>query len=183
MTMESPLNLGLETFLPKRFYGKYRGTVINNVDPMFQGRIMAMVPDVSSVVPTSWAMPCLPVAGIQMGMYAVPPIGAGVWMEFEHGNPDKPIWTGCFWGSPAEVPALALAGNPASPSILLQTTLQNTLSISDMPGPTGGILLKSTTGAMIMVNDIGITISNGKGAIITMLGPAVDINAGALTIV
>jgi len=34
-----------------------------------------------------------------------------------------------------------------------------------------------------MVNDIGITISNGKGAIITMTGPTVDINAGALTIV
>jgi hypothetical protein len=183
MTQDVSVNLGLETQAPKRFYGKFRGTVINNVDPMFMGRIMAIVPDVSSVVPTSWAMPCLPVGGIQMGMYAVPPIGAGVWIEFEHGNPDKPIWTGCFWGSPAEVPVLALAGNPASPSILLQTTLQNTLMISDLPGPTGGILLKSTTGAMIMVNDIGITISNGKGAIITMLGPAVDINAGALTII
>lgn len=183
MTMDSPANLGLETHIPKRFYGKYRGTVINNIDPMQMGRIQAMVPDVSSAIPTSWAMPCLPVGGIQMGLYAVPPIGAGVWMEFEHGDPDKPVWTGCFWGSAAEVPALALAGNPASPSIVLQTTLQNTLSISDMAGPTGGFLLKTTTGAMIMINDIGITISNGKGAIITMTGPTVDINAGALTIV
>ena len=149
---------------------------------MQMGRIQIIVPDVSSVVPTSWAMPCLPVGGIQMGMYAVPPIGAGVWIEFEHGDPDKPIWTGCYWGSPAEVPVLALAGNPASPSIVLQTTLQNTLSISDHPGPTGGFLLKTTTGAMLMINDVGITISNGKGAIITMMGPVVDINAGALTV-
>jgi hypothetical protein len=181
--MQSPLNLGLETALPKRYYGKYRGTVVNNIDPLQMGRIQAIVPDVSSVVPSSYAMPCLPVGGIQMGMYAVPPIGAGVWIEFEHGDPDKPVWTGCFWGSAAEVPALALAGNPASPSIVLQTGLQNTLMISDLPGPTGGILLKSTTGATIMVNDLGITISNGKGAIISMVGPTVDINAGALTIV
>jgi hypothetical protein len=54
--------------------------------------------------------------------------------------------------------------------------------LSDLPGPTGGILLKTTTGAFISVNDLGITISNGKGAIITMLGPTVDINATALTI-
>lgn len=183
MTLDVQVNLGLENLLAKRYYGKYRGTVINNIDPMFMGRIMAIVPDVSSVVPTSWAMPCVPVGGIQMGVYVVPPIGAGVWIEFEHGDPDYPIWTGCFWGSPAEVPVLALAGNPASPSIVLQTTLQNTLSISDLPGPTGGFLLKTTTGAMLMINDIGITISNGKGAIITMIGPAVDINAGALTVI
>lgn len=181
--MDLQVNFGLETQAPKRFYGKYRGTVINNVDPMFMGRLMAIVPDVSNIVPTSWAMPCVPVSGIQMGVYVVPPIGAGVWIEFEHGDPDYPIWTGCFWGSPAEVPALAQAGNPASPSIVLQTTLQNTLSISDLPGPTGGLLLKTTTGAMLMINDLGITLSNGKGAIITLIGPVVDINAGALTIV
>jgi uncharacterized protein involved in type VI secretion and phage assembly len=164
------------------FYGKYRGTVLNNIDPLQMGRIQVIVPDVSGLLPTSWAMPCLPVAGKQMGTYMVPQIGSGVWVEFEQGDPDYPIWTGCFWGIAAEVPALALAGNPASPSIVLQTTLQNSIVISDVPGPTGGIMLKSTTGAMIMVNDVGITITNGKGATITMMGNIVDINLGALTI-
>jgi hypothetical protein len=74
-------------------------------------------------------------------------------------------------------------GNPLSPRIVLQTGLQNTLMISDMPGPAGGLLLKTTTGAMISINDVGITISNGKGAVITMMGPAIDFNAGALTII
>lgn len=166
-----------------KFYGKYRGTVLNNIDPMQMGRIMAQVPDVSSLLPTSWAMPCFPITGQQMGIYALPQIGAGVWIEFEQGNPDYPIWSGCWYGSVAEVPALALAGNPASPSIVLQTGLQNTVMISDLPGPTGGILLKTTTGAMISVTDIGITISNGKGAMITMVGPAINFNNGALTIV
>jgi uncharacterized protein involved in type VI secretion and phage assembly len=167
----------------QRYYGKYRGTVINNIDPMQIGRIQAMVPDVSSLIPTSWAMPCLPVGGLQMGMFTVPPISAGVWIEFEQGNPDYPIWTGCFYGTVADVPTLALTAPAPISAITLQTMLQNGLIISDVPGPTGGILIKSTTGAMIMVNDTGITITNGKGAIITMIGNIVDINAGALTVI
>ncbi|HEX8397444.1 MAG TPA: phage baseplate assembly protein V [Pyrinomonadaceae bacterium] len=166
-----------------RYYGKYRATVFNNIDPEQRGRIQAIVPDVSGLVPTSWAMPCVPIAGKQSGVYVLPQIGSGVWMEFEQGDPDYPIWTGCFWGIAAEVPALALAGNPASPSIVLQTGLQNSIIISDLPGPTGGIMLKSPTGASIIVNDTGIYIQNGKGASLTMIGPAVNINNGAINVV
>jgi uncharacterized protein involved in type VI secretion and phage assembly len=167
----------------RHYFGKYRGMVLVNVDPMQMGRLLVQVPDISGLLPSSWAMPCFPVTGKQMGMWVLPAIGAGVWVEFEQGDPDYPIWTGCFPGSTADVPALALAGNPVSPSIVLQTGLQNTLMISDMPGPAGGILLKTTTGAMIAINDTGITISNGKGATIAMVGPSVNINAGALTVI
>ena len=168
---------------PEKFYGKYRGTVVNNIDPQQIGRIQAIVPDVSNIMLSSWAMPCVPVAGIQTGMFAVPPIGAGVWVEFEQGDPDYPIWTGCFWGTAAEVPALARTVPPAVSGITLQTVLQNGIVISDVPGPTGGIMLKSMTGATIMVNDTGIYIQNGKGASIIMTGPTVTINQGALTII
>jgi uncharacterized protein involved in type VI secretion and phage assembly len=167
----------------KKFWGKYRATVLNNIDPMQLGRILVTVPDVQGLIPSSWAMPCVPIAGKQMGTYVVPQIGAGVWVEFEQGNPDYPVWVGGYWGSAAEVPALALAGNPASPSIVLQTALQNAIVVSDLPGPTGGIMLKSTTGATIIVNDTGIYIQNGKGASIIMTGPTVTINNGAMVIV
>jgi len=167
----------------KKFYGKYRGTVMNNIDPMQIGRIQAIVPDVSNYIPTSFAMPCVPLAGKQMGSYMVPQIGSGVWIEFEQGDPDYPIWTGCYWGVVAEVPLLGLAGNPASPSIAFQSGLQNSLIISDLPGPTGGIMLKSTTGATLIVNDTGIYIQNGKGASIVMVGPSVTINQGALVVI
>jgi uncharacterized protein involved in type VI secretion and phage assembly len=166
-----------------KYYGKYRATVINNIDPMQLGRIQVIVPDVSGLLPTSWAMPCLPFTGKQMGTYMVPQVGAGVWIEFEQGDPDYPIWVGGFWGIAAEVPALALAGVPADPNIVIQSALQNTLVISDLPGPTGGIMLKSTTGASIIVNDTGIYIQNGKGASIIMTGPTVTINNGALVVV
>jgi len=137
---------------------------------------------VSNVLPSTWAMPCVPFAGIMSGMYAVPAIGSGVWIEFEQGNPDYPVWVGCFWGSTAEVPTLALAAPPALQNVVIQTTAQNALMISDMPGPTGGILLKSSTGALISITDIGITISNGQGASIMMNGPTVTINQGALAV-
>lgn len=168
---------------PEKFLGKYRGSVVNNVDPEQRGRIQVMVPDVSNVMVSSWALPCAPVGGIQTGMFAVPPIGAGVWVEFEQGDPDYPIWTGCFWGSAAEVPAMSKTVPPAVSGITLQTTLQNGIVISDVPGPTGGIMLKSTTGASIIVNDTGIYIQNGKGASIVMTGPTVTINQGALVII
>jgi len=167
---------------PTRYYGKYRGSVINNVDPLQIGRIQVMVPDVSSLMLSSWAMPCLPVGGIQMGMFTVPSIGAGVWIEFEQGDPDYPIWTGCFWGMTAEVPAMAKTVPPGISGITLQTTLMNGIVISDLPGPTGGIMLKSPAGATIIVNDTGIYIQNGKGASIVMTGPTITINNGALVI-
>lgn len=166
----------------EKFYGKYRGTVINNVDPMNIGRLMVQVPDVSNVIPSTWAMPCFPFAGIQNGLFVVPQIGSGVWVEFEQGDPDYPIWTGCFFGSAAEVPALALATPPGLQGFVVQTVGQNTLMISDTPGPTGGILLKASTGALISISDTGITISNGQGATILMNGPAVTVNEGALEV-
>ena len=165
-----------------RYYGKYRGTCVNNVDPMLMGRIQAMVPDVSAAIPTSWAMPCVPVAGLQTGLFTVPPIGAGVWVEFEKGDPDYPIWTGCFWGSAAEVPALAQTLPPGMSGLAYQTPLQTGLTISDLPGPTGGIMIKTALGATLIVNDTGIFIQNGKGASITLVGPTVTVNNGALTV-
>ncbi len=168
------------------YFGKYRGTVVNNIDPEMRGRLILMVPDVLSLIPTTWAEPCVPLAGPtgpSMGVYLVPPIGAGVWVEFEHGNPNYPIWVGCRWGAASDVPTLAHAGLPFSPNMVMQTLAQNAFVISDLPGPTGGLMLKSTTGASIIVNDTGIYIQNGKGASITLVGPAVSINNGALNII
>jgi hypothetical protein len=145
---------------PPRYYGKYRGTVLVNIDPLQIGRIMAQVPDVFGETPTSWAMPCVPAAGLQAGCFIVPPIG--------------------------DVPALATAppAIPPGQNIVLQTSGQNTLLLSDsVPSPaTGGIVLKSVSGAMIVVNETGIYIDNGQGATITLIGPIVAINETALTV-
>jgi hypothetical protein len=172
---------------PTRYYGKYRGTVIENIDPEQIGRLLVQVPDVLGLTPSSWAMPCLPGAGLLSGAFIVPAIGSSVWIEFEQGDPDYPIWVGGFWGLVADVPIFATAPPPIPPgqNIVLQTSGQNTLVVSDAPPTpaTGGIVLKSVSGAMIVVNETGIYIDNGQGASITLVGPSVDINLGALTVV
>lgn len=169
-----------------RYYGKYRGTVLENIDPLQIGRIIAQVPDVLGELPSSWAMPCVPATGIQSGAFSVPPIGSQVWIEFEQGDPDYPIWTGGFWGLVANVPALATIppAIPPGQNIVIQTTGQNSLILSDAaPTPTtGGIILKGASGAMIVINETGITLSNGQGATITLIGPTVAINFTALTV-
>ena len=82
-----------------RHYGKYRGTVTDNQDPRSQGRIKVRVPEVLVDVDSGWALPCAPYAGDKTGAYAVPPVGAGVWVEFEAGDVSRPIWVGCWWAS------------------------------------------------------------------------------------
>ena len=164
----------------KRYYGKYRATVLDNQDPLVQARLMLQVPDVLGDLPSTWALPCLPAVGKQMGVFVLPAMGSTVWAEFEQGNPEYPIWVGGFWGSAAEVPPLAVAAPPGMQNILLQTTGQNSLWITDLPGPTGGIVLKSGA-SMLIVNDSGIFLTSGTASI-TLIGNTVAVNQTALTV-
>lgn len=82
-----------------RHYGKYRGTVTDNQDPRKQARIKASVPEILGDVDSGWALPCAPYSADGSGIYTVPPVGAGVWLEFEAGDVSRPIWVGCWWAS------------------------------------------------------------------------------------
>jgi hypothetical protein len=121
--------------------------------------------------------------GPQSGVFVVPPISSSVWVRFEQGDPDYPIWTGGFWAATADVPIFATAPPPIPPgqNIVLQTTGQNVVMVSDArpSSTTGGIVLKSATGAMIVVNDTGIYIDNGEGASIPLVGGTIDIKSSA----
>jgi uncharacterized protein involved in type VI secretion and phage assembly len=158
-----------------RFYGKYRGKVTSNTDPQNIGRLQVSVPAVFGEFPSNWALPSVPYAGQQSAFYAIPPVQANVWVEFEGGDPERPIWSGCFWGT-GEVPSTALAAAATVPHLLFQTSGQTTLQVSDAPGPTGGIMLKTASGAAITINDTGITITNGQGATIKLTGAAITID-------
>jgi hypothetical protein len=151
----------------KKFYGKYRGTVVENVDPNFLGRIQAIVPDVSHGVPSSWAMPCVPIAGLLSGTYVVPQIGAGVWIEYEHGDPDHPIWVGCFWGE-GQIPPLAEAAPPGDPPVVISTTLQNSVVVSDVP-----VAPMVEGGVMFVSGASSITISP---TMVQIISPMITIN-------
>lgn len=161
-------------------YGKFRGAVIGNADPMRMGRLLVTVPALDLL--GAWAMPCFPVSGDKTGTWMIPSPGTGVWVEFEQGDVNYPIWSGCWYSSDAEVPLLASEASPALPLILFQTP-SNTFMLSDAPGPAGGILLKTASGGFISISDEGMTLSNGKGASITLRGPSVTVNDGALEVI
>jgi hypothetical protein len=125
-----------------RFYGKYRGLVVNNVDPLQLGRLQAMVPEVLGESPSGWAQPCAPYGGTACGFFAIPPVGAGVWIEFEAGDVSRPIWAGTWWAT-GEVPMDQL-GVPAQPTtkilrsdfglIVALDDVKQTITLSDSLG-------------------------------------------------
>ena len=80
----------------KRFYGKFWGIVVANVDPMARGRIKVRAPDVLGELESAWAEPCLSVSEFALNSVAVPQINTPVWIEFERGSVDRPIWVGCM---------------------------------------------------------------------------------------
>lgn len=127
----------------ERFYGKYRGIVQDNDDPEGLGRVRALVPGVLGEQVSPWALPCAPNAGPGVGLHAVPPPGAGVWIEFEGGDPGLPIWTGGWWAS-GDIPATETGAEVKPPQKIL----------------------KSESGLMLVLDDDGhsATLSDGDGA-------------------
>lgn len=166
--------------MSNQFYGKYRGTVTDIKDPLMTFRVRAKVPDVMGDLESGWAMPCVPFGGSGMGFFALPKVGAGVWIEFEHGDPDYPIWSGCWFGSLAEVPPLLLA--PPYKKVMLKTEGGHSILLDDTPG-VGGITLETSGGQKIVMNSLGIEIDNGSGGKIKMTGPQISINNGALEVI
>ena len=157
------------------FFGKYRGTVENNVDPLQQGRVQVSVPAVLGDGRMSWAMPSVAYAGPGVGFFTVPPQGANVWVEFEGGDAGYPIWTGCFWGT-GEAPAA-----PAVAEVKILKTDTCSITLSDLPG-VGGVTIETAAGMKIVLSATGLEIDNGQGAVITLQGPQVSINNGALEV-
>lgn len=153
------------------FFGKYRGTVTDNQDVMMLGRLQVSVPAVLPSGSQNWAMPCVPYAGSGVGLFALPPVGANVWVEFEGGDPERPIWSGGFWGV-GEVPA-----TPALPGMKVLKTDTISMQLSDLPG-VGGFKLEVTspTGTLSLTMDAtGISLSNGTFSVaISQTGVAIN---------
>ena len=164
------------------FFGKYRGVVSDNKDPLMIGRVRARVPDVTGEAESGWAMPCAPFGGSATGFFAVPAEGAGVWIEFEHGDPDYPIYAGCWWGTAAEMPPALLVPPPPWKKVMIRTEGGHSILLDDTPG-IGGITLETSQGAKIAITGIGIEISNGMGATVKLTGPQVSVNNGALDVI
>jgi hypothetical protein len=176
------------------FFGKYRGTVAANLDPLNLGRTQVVVPAVAPQRPM-WAMPCVPYAGPGVGFFAIPPVGANVWVEFEGGEVERPIWSGCFWDT-GQVPV-----KPALAEIKMLRTDGTTVMISDLPGG-GGVTIEVGPPAVamrykIVISAEGIQLTSGPCAFkltpgvaelalgassVKILPATVSINNGALEV-
>jgi uncharacterized protein involved in type VI secretion and phage assembly len=186
----------------KQFFGKYRGIVTDNRDPDRRGRIRASVPVVLGEKASDWSLPCVPFAGKAgphssgVGFFALPPVGAEVWIEFEGGDPAYPIWTGCLWGG-YEAPPEAFAP-PAGGRVLVKTE-GGSITIFGAASESGGISLETAGGQKIELRDgpgsVDILDSNGNSirletggitvtaaAKVTINASTVELSAGSITV-
>lgn len=147
---------GIAESLEGHFYGKYRGTVVDHDDPTGRARLKVRVPAVMAGTAV-WALPCVPLAGDGMGSYLIPEVGAGVWVEFEAGNPSVPIWSGCFWGD--DQTPTDNEGTDASPTLKV---------------------IRSKQGLMVTMNDTDqvITVSDQNGSNVV----TIEVQSGKITV-
>jgi uncharacterized protein involved in type VI secretion and phage assembly len=157
------------------FYGKYRGVVFDNNDPWKIGRLQAKVEEIFGNKPSGWALPCVPYAGKGVGLFLMPPKGALVWIEFENGDPDYPIWSGCFWAD-EKVPDIVPA-TPYDPDTKVLKTDIGKIEIKDKGKQSITIeaIINKQTMHLVM-DSSGIEISNGKGATVKLNNKTVSIN-------
>ena len=155
-----------------RFFGKYRGLVKDVDDPDKLGRITAQVPEVYGDTDSPWAVPAVPFAGKDHGLILLPEVGDGVWIEFEAGDPSRPIWTGGWWGSD-EMPG---DGGPLKRALV---TTKGSKIILDDDG--GSLRLIHSGGAELTMTDSDITLKIGSSQIV-LSASGVDINNGALKV-
>ncbi|MFH7026543.1 MAG: phage baseplate assembly protein V [Heteroscytonema crispum UTEX LB 1556] len=159
-----------------QFFGKYRGKVTANQDPLHLGRIQVQVPAIFGAERQSWAMPCTPYAGVDIGFFAIPPIDANVWVEFEEGDPDYPIWSGCFWGED-ELPQNAKVAEPEKVQVFRVKGITFTFSnLGDNKGLTIEVQNPVVERPLKMVfNADGIEINNNNETTVKLKADVIEL--------
>lgn len=151
----------------RRYYGKYRGFVTANDDPEMRGRLRVCIPSVLGTQATGWALPCLAFGGLaNQGVFAVPEVNAQVWVEFEEGDINRPIWVGTFWQQSSDVPQPAAISPPTTR--LLRTNAGHLIQLDDAPG-SERMLLQHPAGAEISIDPSGtVMVKDAGGGSVTL---------------
>jgi len=134
----------------REYFGKYRGQVTDNADPLRKGRLKVRVPQVLGTVEV-WASPCVPYAGPQLGWYTMPEINTGAWIEFEAGDPSYPIWSGFFWNDGD------IDSADADPNIKFFKTNKASVRIDDSSGE---VIIKNDSDSTITFTSQEIVIKS-----------------------
>ncbi len=175
----------------QRFYGKYRGQVKDNNDPETLGRLLVTVPGVLGEKVTVWAFPCVPYGGdANQGFFFIPEIDAGVWVEFEEGDPEFPIWVGTFWSKPGGKSEPPKPNNPDGSEKgeiqkpptrkIVKTKKGHTIQLEDKNGEEMVTIVEAKNNNVITLNKDGIKITDGaNGHEIVMKGEGITVTDGA----
>lgn len=172
MNLERVVN-NLVKKVEHRFYGKYRGLVVDNADPERLGRMRLRVPSVlGNEVVTGWALPCAPYGGMRdQGFLFVPEIGAGVWVEFEEGDLEFPIWVGTFWSRPGGESELPRPdGDVQDPPTqkIIKTVKGHTIQLEDAEGEEK-IVIRHKDDSYVSIDKNGsVIIGNKNGSTIVL---------------
>jgi uncharacterized protein involved in type VI secretion and phage assembly len=171
-----------------RFYGKYRGIVVDNQDPVKLGRLKLNVPSVlGSDIVTGWATPCAPYGGAaDTGFLFIPDAGAGVWVEFEEGDLEFPIWTGAFWTQPnsdSELPKPNQGSDGSEESSvqdpptskIIKTAKGHTLQFEDADGSEMILLREGAKGHFLTMDANGITVTDASNNSIQMTSGGITV--------
>lgn len=150
-----------------KYFGKYRGFVKDNDDPEQRGRLRLSVPSVLGEALTGWALPCLPFGGLaDQGLFMVPEIDARVWVEFEAGNLNQPIWTGTFWQQSGDAPGEAAVSPPTTR--VFKTPAGHVLQFDDAQGQEAFHLIHPA-GAQTSVDEKGtVVITDARDNTLTL---------------
>jgi hypothetical protein len=164
----------------ERRFGKYRGTVVDNVDPEHRGKLQVKVPALLGDQ-AIWALPCVPVAnGDGSGFFAVPNKDACVWVEFEAGNIHFPIWSGCFW------PSNAIPSADGAPAVKFWKTRSFTIRLDD---DAGEMTIEANGGGKLKISATEVaaeasSVSQAAGAKkVELTAGSFDVANGAFTVV
>jgi len=175
----------------RRFYGKYRGIVVDNADPENLGRLKVKVPSVlGSDVATGWALPCVPYGGdADLGFLFIPEVNGGVWVEFEEGDLEFPVWVGTFWSKPggdSELPKPDKPDGTEESAVqdpptrkIIKTKKGHTVQFEDADNDEMVLIKEAVNGHVISMNKDGIKVTDGKnGHTITLDNSGITITDG-----